>query len=90
MPMLKEKKEDVPVIPIPISGETLAARSFSIKAILIAAAALTVLFLINLWIFEGVAFFDFQALDWGQFLDAEWRIWTGQKIFVDFWFHIAL
>lgn len=57
------------------------------KNFLFAAAGLAVLSLANARIFSSIAFFDFDPLDWGGFLDAAWRIWCGQRIYVDYAFH---
>ncbi len=66
---------------LPLSGPKM------LKHFLLAAVGLIGLLSANVLVFSRIAFFDFATMDWGGFLDAAWRIWCGQRIYVDYTFH---
>ena len=48
---------------------------------------LPLVLVLNMLILSRVAFLDFSDLDWGGFLDASWRVFIGQKVYHDFFYH---
>jgi hypothetical protein len=52
-----------------------------------AFSGLAIILIANAWFLSIIAFHGFNHFDFGSFLDASWRIYRGQKLYIDFYYH---
>jgi hypothetical protein len=54
---------------------------------LLAFLGLGAILIANAWEISQIAFRGFNFFDYSAFLDSSWRVYRGQKIYIDFYFH---